>query len=352
MQRRLANDRFLRACRREPVDATPVWFMRQAGRYMPEYRAIRAEHSLLEICKRPELAAEVTLQPVDRLGVDAAILFADILLILEPLGVGLEFAAGDGPTLRRPVAVAEDVDRLPRFDVATELGYVAESVRAIVARLGGRVPLIGFAGGPFTVASYLIEGGHSAQFAATKRLMSAEPEAWHRLLALLASLTAEYLRMQIEAGADAVQLFDSWIGVLAPEDYRRYVLPHTRSIFATLAGNGVPTIHFGTQTAGLLADMSGAGSDVVGVDWRIDLADAWDRVGTDLAVQGNLDPIALLAPWPVLAETASRVLGSVAGRRGHIFNLGHGILPQTPVQAVADLVSLVHERTARPEPVD
>jgi uroporphyrinogen decarboxylase len=352
MKRRLANDRFLRACRREPVDATPVWFMRQAGRYMPEYRAIRARHSLLEICKQPALAAEVTLQPVDRLGVDAAILFADILLILEPLGVGLEFAAGDGPTLRRPLASAADVDRLASFDVATELGFIAESVRTIVERLHGRVPLIGFAGGPFTVATYLVEGGHSSHFAATKRLMYSEPEAWHRLLSLLASLTADYLRLQIEAGADAVQLFDSWVGVLAPTDYRRYVLPHTRAVFESLAGAGAPLIHFGTQTASLLTDMRSAGSDVIGIDWRIDLADAWGRLDADVAVQGNLDPVALLAPWPVLADQASRLLGSVAGRRGHVFNLGHGILPQTPVEAVADLVSLVHDESARRQPID
>jgi uroporphyrinogen decarboxylase len=347
VKRPLKNDRFLRACRREPVDATPVWFMRQAGRYMTEYRAVRAHHSLLEICKRPDLAAEVTLQPVERLGVDAAILFADILLIVEPLGVGLEFAGGDGPSLRHPVTGAADVDRLRRFDVASELGYIAESVRAIVARLDGRVPLIGFAGGPFTVASYLVEGGHSSNFLATKRLMYGEPEVWHRLLSLLASLTTEYLRLQVEAGADAIQLFDSWAGALAPEDYRRYVLPHARAILEPLAATGVPLIHFGTQTAALLADMRRAGGSVIGVDWRIDLVDAWERVGTDVAVQGNLDPVALLAPWAVVSEAARALLRSVAGRCGHVFNLGHGILPQTPVEVAADLVALVHEESSR-----
>jgi len=347
MKPALKNDRFLRACRREPVDATPVWFMRQAGRYMAEYRSVRAHHSLLEICKRPDLAAEVTLQPVERLGVDAAILFADILLVVEPLGVGLEFVGGDGPSLRHPVASAADIDRLRRFDVATELGFIAESVRTIVARLDGRVPLIGFAGGPFTVASYLVEGGHSSNFLATKRLMYGEPEAWHRLLAQLASLTTEYLRLQIEAGADAIQLFDSWAGALGPEDYRRYVLPHARAIFEPLAATGVPLIHFGTQTAALLADMRRAGGSVIGVDWRIDLVDAWERVGADVALQGNLDPVALLAPWPVLSEAACGLLRSVAKRRGHVFNLGHGILPQTPVEAAADLVALVHEESSR-----
>jgi uroporphyrinogen decarboxylase len=345
VKRPLKNDRFLRACRREPVDATPVWFMRQAGRYMPEYRAVRAHHSLLEICKRPDLAAEVTLQPVERLGVDAAILFADILLIVEPLGVGLEFVGGDGPSLRNPLTSAAEVDRLRRFDVPTELGFIAESVRAIVARLDGRVPLIGFAGGPFTVASYLVEGGHSNNFLATKRLMYGEPEVWHRLLALLATLTTEYLRLQIEAGADAIQLFDSWAGALAPEDYRRYVLPHARAILEPLAATGVPLIHFGTQTAALLSDMRRAGGSVIGVDWRIDLVDAWERVGTDVAVQGNLDPVALLAPWAVVSEAARALLRSVAGRRGHVFNLGHGILPQTPVEVAADLVALVHDAT-------
>jgi uroporphyrinogen decarboxylase len=321
--------------------------MRQAGRYMVEYRAVRAHHSLLEICKRPELAAEVTLQPVERLGVDAAILFADILLILEPLDVGLEFVSGDGPSLRRPVGSARDVDRLPEFDVETELGFVAESVRTIVGRLDGRVPLIGFAGGPFTVASYLVEGGHSRNFVATKRLMYCEPDVWHRLMSRLATLTASYLRMQIEAGADAVQLFDSWVGALAPEDYCRFVLPHSRAALQPLAALGVPVIHFGTQTAGLLADVRSAGGAVIGVDWRIALADAWDRLGPDVAVQGNLDPVALLAPWSVTAEAARGILVSVAGRAGHVFNLGHGILPETPVATAADLVQLVHEESAR-----
>jgi uroporphyrinogen decarboxylase len=339
----IRNDRFLRACRRLPVDATPVWFMRQAGRYMPEYRAVRAHHSLLEICKAPALAAEVTLQPVERLGVDAAILFADILLILEPLGVGLEFVGGDGPSLRRPVTSPADVDRLPHFDVATELGYVAESVRAVVAALDRRVPLIGFAGGPFTVASYLIEGGHSQSFVATKRLMHAAPEAWHRLLERLASLTAGYLDLQIAAGVDAVQLFDSWIGQLSPADYRRFVLPHTRAILEPIAARGVPTIHFGTQTTALLADLRHTGGTVVGVDWRIDLADAWDVLGPETAVQGNLDPAILFAPWAAIAEASRSILSRVAGRVGHVFNLGHGILPETPVAAVADLVSLVHD---------
>ncbi len=350
MKRPLGNDRFLRACRGERVDATPVWFMRQAGRYMAEYRAVRAHHSLLEICRRPDLAAEVTLQPVDRLGVDAAILFADILLLLEPLDVGLEFVGGDGPSLRRPVVTAADVDRLRDFDVKGDLGYVAESVRTVVDRLNGRVPLIGFAGGPFTVASYLIEGGHSQTFLGTKRMMYGEPDAWHRLLSRLARLTADYLRMQIEAGADAVQLFDSWVGALSPADYRRYVAPHARAVLDPLRELGVPVIHFGTQTAAILADMRRAGGTVIGVDWRIDLGEAWSRVGYDVAVQGNLDPVKLLAPWSVVSESAREVLASAAGRPGHVFNVGHGILPETPVETVASLVSFVHEESSRIAP--
>lgn len=313
---------------------------------MAEYRAVRAHHSLLEICKTPRLAAEVTLQPVDRLGVDAAILFADILLPLEPLGVGLEFVQGDGPVLRRPLTSPADVDRLCDFDVATELGYVAESIRTIVAALGGRVPLIGFAGGPFTMASYLIEGGHSRSFLATKRLMYREPQAWHRLLDRLARITVEYLVMQVAAGADAVQLFDSWVGALGPHDYRRFVAPHARAILAPLAARGVPVIHFGTQTGTILGDLRAAGGSVIGVDWRSDLAQAWDAVGHDVAVQGNLDPVALLAPRETLAEAARTVLAAAAGRPGHVFNVGHGILPETPVAAVADVVKLVHDESA------
>ncbi len=342
----LANDRFLRACRGEPVDATPVWFMRQAGRYMAEYRAIRKHHTLLEICKSAKLAAEVTLQPVDRLGVDAAILFADILLPLEPLGVGLEFVHGDGPTLQRPITCAADVERLPAFSVETELGYVAESVRTIVAALAGRVPLIGFAGGPFTMASYLIENGHSKNFVATKRFMTEEPAAWDRLMRALVDVTVAYLRMQIAAGADAVQLFDSWVGALAPADYRRFVQPHAHAILAPLVETGVPVVHFGTQTGAMLRDLRDAGGTVIGVDWRIDLGRAFDELGRGVAVQGNLDPVALLGPRATLEESVRGVLAAAHGRTGHVFNVGHGILPETPVEAVAAVVELVHAETA------
>jgi len=341
----LRNDRFLRACRREKTDTTPVWFLRQAGRYMPEYQALRRSHRLLEICRTPALAAEVTLQPIERLDVDAAILFADILLPLEPLGVGLEFAQGDGPQIERPVRAAADVDRLRDFDVATDLGYVGESVERIVRELAGRVPLIGFAGAPFTVASYVIEGGSAKGFVRTKRFMYEEPEAWARLMSRLARLTLDYLRMQVTAGADAVQLFDSWVGNLSPADYRRFVMPHSRAVLEPLAALGVPVIHFGTQTGGILGDMRSAGATVVGIDWRVDLRAAWDSLGQDVAVQGNLDPVTLLAPWASVSEATREILRSVAGRPGHVFNVGHGILPETPVEVVADVVRLVREES-------
>ena len=336
----------LRAARREPTAYTPVWLMRQAGRYMPEYRAVRARHGFLELCKNSEAAAEVTLQPVDRLGVDAAILFADILLVAEPLGVGLQFAKGEGPVIHRPVRSEADVARLPAVDVAGDLGFVFETVRLAVKGLGGRVPLLGFAGAPFTVASYLIEGGPSRDFLWTKRLMHEAPEAWHRLLSQLVDVTAQYLNGQIAAGAEAVQLFDSWVGALSPADYGAYVLPHTHALIAALAP-GVPVIHFGTGTAGLLPLMRAAGGDVIGVDWRVDLDAAWAAVGHDVAVQGNLDPAVLLASPAVIRAQTRHVLDRARARPGHIFNLGHGIHQATPVDHVRALVDIVHELSAR-----
>jgi uroporphyrinogen decarboxylase len=336
----------LLAARRQPTPFTPVWLMRQAGRYMPEYRALRARHSFLELCKTPQTAAEVTLQPVDRLGVDAAILFADILLIVEPLGVGLEFAKGEGPVIHRPVRGAADVAQLAAIDVPSALGFVFETVRLVRRALPAGVPLIGFAGAPFTVASYMVEGGPSRDFTATKRLMHEEPGAWARLLGLLARATTAYLNGQIAAGAAAVQLFDSWVGALSPDDYREFVLPHTRAVIGGLT-SGVPVIHFGTGTAGLLPSMREAGGDVIGLDWRIDLDEGWRLVGQDVAVQGNLDPVALLSP-PARFEPAVRsILGRARGRQGHIFNLGHGILQSTPVEHVRALVEMVHELTSR-----
>jgi uroporphyrinogen decarboxylase len=310
---------------------------------MPEYRAVRAKLGFLELCKRADAAAEVTVTAVDVLGVDAAIVFADILLVLEPLGVRIEFAAGDGPVIHDRVATAADVDRLTPVAPGS-LDYVAEVVRR--ARGALTVPLIGFAGAPFTLASYLIEGGASRSFLQTKRFMLADPGAWDGLMERLGAAVRDYLNLQIAAGADAVQLFDSWVGALSPTDYRRFVLPHMRRLIAGITP-GVPVIHFGTDTAGLLECQRAAGGDVIGVDWRVDLDVAWARVGHDVAVQGNLDPAALLAPLPELRRRVETILGQAAGRPGHVFNLGHGILPETPVAHAKALVEMVHELSAR-----
>ena len=337
---------FLQACRRQPTPYTPVWLMRQAGRYMPEYRAVRDKVSFLELCKTPELAAQVTVEAVERLGVDAAIIFADILLIVEPMGVGLEFAQGDGPVIHRPLRSGRDIDRLHARPAAPALGFVFEAVRRARAALPQETALIGFAGAPFTVASYLIEGGGSRHYIETKRLMYADPGAWRALMAYLVQATTDYLNGQIAAGAQAVQLFDSWVGCLSPADYRSFILPHMQALIGGLAP-GVPVIHFGTNTAGLLELLAEAGGDVIGVDWRTDLDAAWPRIGFDRAVQGNLDPVSLFAPLDILRDRTARVLDAAAGRPGHVFNLGHGILPHTPVEQVIALVELVHEMSAR-----
>ncbi len=342
----MADHVFLRACRRQPTPFTPIWLMRQAGRYMAEYRAVRERFGFLELCHHPAAAAEVTVTAVERLGVDAAIIFADILLVLEPLGAGLEFAAGDGPRLHRPVRTPDDLTRLQSYDPADGLAYVGESIRQARAGLAGRVPLIGFAGAPFTLASYLIEGGGSRQYLHTKTFMYHHPQAWHRLLGLLARLVNGYLRMQVAAGADALQLFDSWVGCLSPDDYREYALPHSRAALDGLSAL-VPVIHFGTDTGGLLPLLREAGGDVIGVDWRSDLDTAWAVIGHDRAVQGNLDPLTLFAPPAEIRRRAKAILDRAAGRPGHIFNLGHGILPQTPVDNVRALVDAVHELSSR-----
>jgi uroporphyrinogen decarboxylase len=335
---------FLAACRREPTAYTPVWLMRQAGRYQPEYRAIRERLGFLELCKTPDAAAQVTVMAVEQLGVDAAIIFSDILLVLEPLGVGLEFTKGDGPTIHRPVRSSRDVDGLAEADPAA-LHFVYEAIRTTRAALRPEIPLIGFAGAPFTLASYLIEGGGSDDWA-TKRFLFTDPGAWHALLERLVRVVTGYLNAQIAAGVQAVQLFDSWIGCLAPADYREHVLPHMQALIRGITP-GVPVIHFGTGTAGLLECLRAAGGDVIGLDWRVDLDAAWARLGADVAVQGNLDPIALLAPIPQLRSRVAGILGQAAGRPGHVFNLGHGVLPSTPVDHVRACVDAVHELSAR-----
>ena len=319
--------------------------MRQAGRYMAEYRRLRERYSLLDICRTPDLATEVTLQPVRRIEVDAAILFSDLLLPLEPMGLPFDFIRGEGPQIERPISGVDDIDALRRFEPRERLSHVLEAVRQIQGALAGRVPLIGFAGAPFTLASYAIEGGHSNNFAKTKALMYGQPEAWHRLCALFSDIVGDYLVAQIEAGVDAVQLFDSWVGTLSAADYREFALPHTQRIFqhvAGAAGTRVPTIHFGTGTATILDLQREAGGDVIGADWRIAIDDAWQRIGHDRGIQGNLDPTLLLGPAERMLRHTDDILQRVGGRPGHIFNLGHGILPSTPVEHVQMLAQYVH----------
>jgi uroporphyrinogen decarboxylase len=341
-----ANQVFLAACRREPTSYTPVWLMRQAGRYMEEYRKLRQEHDFLDLCKNPDLATEITVTPVERLGVDAAILFADILLIIEPMGVGLEYSKGDGPVIHRPVRSGKDVDSLNDFDPEKELSFVYDAVRKISKALKNKAPLIGFAGAPFTLASYLIEGGGSRNYVHTKKLFFTAPEAWKRLMGRLAKLTAEYLNCQIAAGAEAVQLFDSWAGCLTPMDYEQFVLPYTRAVIDAIAP-GVPVINFSTGTAGFLKHVRAAGGDVIGFDWRVNLDEAWQTVGYDVAVQGNLDPGILYASPKEIKNRVADILRRAGARPGHIFNLGHGVLPETPVDHVIAMVEAVHELSAR-----
>lgn len=341
------KERFLRACRRLPVDRTPVWFMRQAGRYMAEYRAVRAEHTLLEICHKPELAAEVTMQPINAFDVDAAIIFADILLPLVPMGADLAYVKDEGPAISNPVRTKADVAALKQVDTRKSLGFVMDAVRLVRDQLPEDVPLIGFAGAPFTVGSYLIEGGSSRSHVHAKGLMYRDASIWHELMDRLVDVTIDYLLGQVEAGAQAIQLFDSWVGELHPQDYQRYVQPHSARVLSALANSGVPSIHFGTGTATILSLMKEAGGDVIGVDWRTPLDQAWELLGDEVAVQGNMDPTALFAHSDVLEEHVERVLKAADGRPGHIFNLGHGILPNTPVEAVQAVVKMVHRKTER-----
>jgi len=337
----LHDSLFLKACRREPVPVTPVWLMRQAGRYMKEYRLLRESVPFLDLCRRPELAAEVTVAAVERIGVDAAILFSDLLVVCEPMGFPVAYTKGDGPVIADPISTARDVDRLKDLDVEGGVGYVLEAVRQSRAALPAGIPLIGFAGAPFTLASYLIEGGGSRHFTKTKAFMYADPGAWDALLSRLSASIARYLSAQAAAGAQALQVFDSWVGCLSPGDYRRFVLPHVTSLFAGLPA-GVPSIHFGTGTATLLPLMKEAGGSVIGLDWHVDLRTEWDRLGKDVAVMGNLDPAILFAPEADVRAAATGILARAGGQPGHIFNLGHGILPGTPVDHVKALVDAVH----------
>jgi len=338
----LDGNRFIRACLRRPVDRTPVWFLRQAGRYMQEYRDVRKHHSLVEICKQPELAAEVTITAAEKLGVDAAIIFADLLLPLEPMGLDFEFQAGEGPVVHHPVRTAEDVRRL-RTDRADQLTYVAGAIQRVAAHFKDRLGIIGFCGAPYTLASYMIEGGGSRNYIETKRLMYNDPAAWRLLLDKIVTVLEQYCRQQVQGGADVIQIFDSWVGSLSRADYRDYAFEASKRLVRAVQAMGVPVIYFGVETAGLLGDMASTGADVIGLDWRQPLDEGWRAVGHAHAVQGNLDPITLFAPIEILDQRVKEILRAAGGRRGHIFNLGHGIVPGTPVENVQAVVRMVRE---------
>jgi uroporphyrinogen decarboxylase len=332
--------RFLRACLKKPVDRPPVWFLRQAGRYMSEYREVRKHHTLVEICKRPEIAAEVTITAAEKLGVDAAIIFADLLLPLEPMGLDFEFVAGEGPVVHHPLRTVEQIDRL-RIDRAGQLEYVAAAIAKVAAHFGDSMGMIGFCGAPFTLASYMIEGGSSRNYIFTKQMMYSEPYAWQKLLDKLVTVLVAFAKQQVDAGADVIQVFDSWVGSLSVEDYRDYVLPVTKRLIRAIQEMGVPVIYFGVDTASLLPAMRESGADVIGLDWRTPLDEGWKAMGYGPAVQGNLDPITLFAPEPILEVRVKQVLAQADGRPGHIFNLGHGIVPGTPVEHVQAVVQMV-----------
>jgi len=343
----VTTSRFLRACRRETTDKTPIWLMRQAGRYMPEYRQLREKYSMLEVIQTPDLAFEVTMQPINAFDLDAAIIFSDILPLLAGMGLDLDFIRGEGPTIYNPVRSAADIDRLRVTPPEESLWFTLEAIKMVRAELDPRgIPLIGFSGAPYTLAAYAIEGGSSRSYVNAKGLMMSDPTAWHTLMEKLSESVGHYLLAQAKAGAQALQLFDSWVGSLAAEDYRQYVLPYSRRAIEIASEAGVPIIHFGTGTNGLLELIREAGGDVIGVDWSIDLSTAWERIGHDRAVQGNLDPVALFAPWESLKTRAQFILDQAAGQPGHIFNLGHGILPETPVDNVKRLVDFVHDYTS------
>ncbi len=337
-----AGSRFVRACLRRPVDRTPVWFLRQAGRYMQEYRDVRKHHTLVEICKQPELAAEVTITAAEKLGVDAAIIFADLLLPLEPMGLAFEFQAGEGPVVHHPVRTTEDVHAL-RTDRVADLEYVARAIQKVAAHFRDGLGVIGFCGAPYTLASYMIEGGSSRNYIQTKQMMYLNPTAWSSLLDKLVTVLTEYCRLQVQAGADVIQIFDSWVGSLSLTDYRAYVFEASKRLVRAVQQMGVPVIYFGVETAGLLEAMAATGADVIGLDWRQPLDEGWSAVGHGHAVQGNLDPITLFAPVEILEQRVREILRAANGRVGHIFNLGHGIVPGTPVENVQAVVKMVRE---------
>jgi len=336
------TSRFLDACRRRPTDVRPVWFMRQAGRYIRQYREIRARHGILEICKRPDLAATVTLQPVELLDVDAAIIFADLLLPAEPMGLKLRYAAGEGPVIDNPVLTSEDIDGLSTTNT-DDLGYVGEAIQMVVRALAGRVPVIGFVGAPFTLASYMIEGGASRRFIRTKRMMYADETLWRRLMGKIVDVLAPFAQLQVAAGARAIQVFDSWVGALGPDDYVRFVQPYSRALIERIRSTGAPVIHFGTGASGFFRELHAAGGDVMGMDWRISIDQAWTDISYRSAIQGNLDPVALFAPLPELKQKVTELLKRTGTRPGHIVNVGHGILPETPVENVKAVVEMVRE---------
>jgi uroporphyrinogen decarboxylase len=336
------SSRFLDACRRRPTDFRPVWFMRQAGRYLREYRAIRAKHGILEICTRPDLAATVTLQPVEILDVDAAIIFADLLLPVEPMGLKLKFVSGEGPVILNPVHTSEDIDTLS-ISNTDDLGYVGEAIQIVVKALGGKAPVLGFVGAPFTLASYIIEGGPSRTFLRTKQMMYNNETLWRRLLGKLVDVLGPFAILQVASGARAIQVFDSWVGALGPDDYVRYVAPYSRALIERIRSTGVPVIHFGTGAGGFFRELHAAGGDVIGVDWRINIDQAWMDISYRSAIQGNMDPAALFAPLPELKMRVAELLKRTGTRPGHIFNLGHGILPETPVESAKAVVGYVRE---------
>lgn len=336
------TSRFLDACRRRPTDYRPVWFMRQAGRYLRQYREIRARHGILEICKRPDLAATVTLQPVEILDVDAAIMFADLLLPVEPMGLKLRFVSGEGPHIDNPVHTSDDVDSLSTANT-DDLGYVGEAIQMVVRALAGKVPVIGFVGAPFTLASYMIEGGASRNYIRTKRMMYSDETLWRRLMGKIVDVQAPFASLQVAAGARCIQVFDSWVGALGPDDYVRFVQPYSRALIERIRSSGVPVIHFGTGASGFFRELHAAGGDVMGVDWRINIDQAWMDISYRSAVQGNLDPVALFAPLPELKMKVTELLKRTGSRPGHIFNVGHGILPETPVENVKACVEMVRE---------